>query len=185
MIQVQPDCFWIQTDKGDLIPCTPDSIAVEVLSNESILLDAEVVKQAVHAILYYFQHDLGRNSITVSEFTQSLEEALKSVEGLAQMAECDAAKKVMEQLDIASLVHASNCGFELMFFNQLRQVMTEKLASKPHVVQCIRLREGIKTILGQNHWNRKCQQLSDQVVDFLRSLLKNHPAHPACALIIR
>jgi hypothetical protein len=185
MIQVQPDCFWIQTEKGDLIPCSPDSIAIEILGNETPLLDPEVVKQAVHAILYYYQNDLGRNSITIAEFTQSLEEALKSVEGISKKPILETEDKIILQMDIAGLAERANSGFELLFFNELRQVMTEKLASKPHIVQCVRLREGIKMILHQNHWNHKCQQLSDQVVAYLRSLLKTHPDRPSCALIIR
>jgi hypothetical protein len=77
---------------GEKIPCSASTVTVELMGSAADLLDRELVENAAAAVLHYFQHDLQRTSVTLSEFTQALEKALR---GLGLNVACETpAKKV-------------------------------------------------------------------------------------------
>jgi len=84
----------------------------------------------------------------------------------------------------AELAAAAGKGFELMFFPHLREEMRNKLEESPHVLRFHGLRGCVKQLSGAERWNRRCQNLNDQIVEYLRSCWQTEQASLSCALIV-
>ena len=68
MIKLHSDCLVFETAQGEQIPCSAESVSVEMLGDAGAVIDPEVVRAAAAAVLHYFRHELGRESVTVAEF---------------------------------------------------------------------------------------------------------------------
>jgi hypothetical protein len=75
-------------------------------------------------------------------------------------------------------------GFELLFFPQLRQELHRQLEQSPQVLRFSGLRDCVKQLAGTPRWNRRCQNLNDQIVDFLRGCWQTESASQSCALVV-
>ncbi len=121
----------------------------------------------------------------MAEFAAALEKVLRSF-GLSVYADNESsstptATATAEQrvLDCNLQALASSAigeGFELLFFPQLRQELQRQLQQAPHVVRFRGLRGCVKQLAGTPRWNRRCQNLNDQIVDFLRSCWQTETA---------
>jgi hypothetical protein len=190
MIQLKSDCLIFQTHDGEQIPCSAEWVTLELMGEGAQLVDPEVVHHASAAVLHYFKHELGRQSVSVGEFALALEKVLRSF-GLSVYADHSTAPseeapplRVVESNlnDLAS--HAASQGFELGFFPQLRQELKNKLDQAPHIVRFHGLRDCVKQLAGAGRWNRRCQSLDDQIVDFLRSCWETEPRRRSCTLMV-
>jgi len=46
MIQLHPDCLIFRTSQGELIPCSAESVTIEMIGDASSLIDPETVREA-------------------------------------------------------------------------------------------------------------------------------------------
>jgi hypothetical protein len=76
MIQLHSDCLVFEMSGGDKIPCSVEKLTIEVLAESLEDLDPEVIREAAAAVLHYFRDDLGRDTVTLVEFTEALEHVL-------------------------------------------------------------------------------------------------------------
>jgi len=190
MIQLKSDCLIFQTHDGEQIPCSAEWVTLELMGDGAQLVDPEVVHHASAAVLHYFKHELGRQSVSVGEFAVALEKVLRSF-GLSVYAdhsteppaEPEPLRLVESNLnDLAS--SSASQGFELVFFPQLRQELKSKLDQSPNVLRFHGLRDCVKQLAGAGRWNRRCQCLDDQIVEFLRSCWETEPARRGCTLMV-
>lgn len=190
MIQLKSDCLIFQTHDGEQIPCSAEWVTLELMGEGAQLVDPEVVHHASAAVLHYFKHELGRQSVSVGEFALALEKVLRSF-GLSVYADHSEGPaenppplRVAESNlnDLAS--NAASQGFELGFFPQLRQELKSKLDQSPHLVRFHGLRDCVKQLAGAARWNRRCQCLDDQIVDYLRTCWATEPGRGSCTLMV-
>lgn len=190
MIQLRTDCLIFDTADGEQIPCSAEWVTLELMGEGAELIDPEVVHHASAAVLHYFKHELKRETVSVGEFALALERVLRGF-GLSVYADHQSSpateipvRKVLESSlnDLAN--HAANAGFELLFFPQLRQELKRQLDQSPHVLRFHGLRSCVKQLAGAERWNGRCQNLQDQIVDFLRSCWETEPARRSCALMV-
>jgi hypothetical protein len=92
-------------------------------------------------------------------------------------------KPVMES-DLRALATESGKGFELAFFVGLRAELRAKLRESPCVLRFKGLRGCVKQLAGARRWNGRCQQLNDQIVDYLRTCLLSEKRPAACSLVV-
>jgi hypothetical protein len=190
MIQLKSDCLIFQTHDGEQIPCSAEWVTLELMGEGAQLVDPEVVHHASAAVLHYFKHELGRQSVSVGEFALALEKVLRSfglsvyADHLEGPAENPPPLRVAESNlnDLAS--NAASQGFELGFFPQLRQELKSKLDGSPHIVRFHGLRDCVKQLAGAGRWNRRCQSLDDQIVDFLRCCWETEAGRHSCTLMV-
>jgi hypothetical protein len=152
------------------------------------LLDEEIIKQASEGVLHYFKSELGKTSVTISEFSAALEHALRAL-GLQVSSPDGKDSKVPEtprvvRSDLAHLAGIAEQGFELMFFGRLRSALLEVLEQSPDIVHFRGLRPCVKQLLQAKRWSAGCQQLNDQIVDFLRSCFDSQRRSTDCALLV-
>jgi len=185
VIQLHRDCLLLQTLDGDFIPCLPDLFSIQLVDTEGSAVDPEVIRHATAAVLHYFKHDLGRQSISVAEFANALEQVLQAV-GLklgSSAAQTQSASKT-ETADLGALASHCGAGFELAFFSTIRQELSARLAKSPSVLKFEGLRGCVKGLLGAKRWSGRCQALHDQIVDYLRDCLETEAPASSCRLVV-
>ena len=77
MIQLHPEYLIFRTSQGELIPCSAESVTIELIGDASSFLDPDTVREAAAAVVHYFKNDLGQHTVSVAEFSEALERALK------------------------------------------------------------------------------------------------------------
>jgi hypothetical protein len=190
MIQLKPDCLIFQTSDGDQIPCSAEWVTLELMGDGADLVDPEVVRHASAAVLHYFKHELSRDFVSVGEFAIALEKVLRGF-GLTVYADqsyeakpTDDPKKSVAESNLQELAAAAGKGFELFFFPTLREEVKTKMGAAPQVLRFRGLRGCVKQLAGSARWNRRCQNLNDQIVDFLRTCWQTETASQSCSLVV-
>jgi hypothetical protein len=67
----------------------------------------------------------------------------------------------------------------------LRDELRFQLDQSPQLVRFNGLRGCVKQLAGTRRWTRRCQSLSDQIVDYLRHCLSNESNANRCSLLVR
>lgn len=187
MIQLNPDCLLFQMSNGEMIPCSAELVTLELIGDAVDLLDPELVRNASAAVLHYFKDELGRHQVSVMEFSTALEQVLRGfgLKVTSAGVHTTEPKSRVAEADLREIAVASGKGFELFFFTILRDELHKKLEQSPQVVRFLGLRGCVKQIVGARRWSDRCQAMSDQIVDFLRTCLNSDPAHRNCALVVQ
>jgi hypothetical protein len=188
MIQLKPDCLIFQTSDGEKIPCSVEWVTLELMGEGGTWIDPAIIHNASAAVLHYFKHELRRDFVSVGEFAIALEKALHGF-GLSVYADSEpgrapAVENCVLDSNLQDLASTAGEGFELLFFPHLREELRNKLGQSPSVL-CFRgLRGCVRQLTGTERWTRRCQNLNDQIVDYLRSCWQTERASQSCALVV-
>ena len=183
MIQLHPDYLIFRTSQGELIPCSAESVTIELIGDASSLLDPETVREAAAAVVHYFKYDLGQHTVSVAEFSDALERALKCF-GFEVSTSAFENGRPTPGTDLREIA-AGWEDFELGFFKRLRDEFEKQAKAPAEVVRFWGLRGCVKQILGAKRWGQRCDNFSDQIVDFLRECLTIQGSSPARSMVVR
>ena len=191
MIILAEDCLVLRDASGEGIPCSAETISVELIGENASMFDAEFIKQAAGAVLHYFRDELGRQSVTMAEFSMALENVLLGFKLAAdknvlanKKAAADPAARIA-QSDLCRLAAETDNGGELIFFPRLRDELRAQLQQSPQML-CFRgIRGCVKQLTGARRWSHRCQSLHDQIVEFLRSCMSREDSAVDCALVVK
>jgi hypothetical protein len=196
MILLRPDCLVFKTSSGENIPCSAHAVTVELIGESAALLDKEVIEHAAESVLHYFRVEKGQNTVSVAEFSDALERALRGLgldvkaahAGAGSPAEQTAASaapapRVIET-DLQELAGESDLAYELAFFPRLRETIQRGLDGSPLVLRFRGLRPCVKQLVGAKRWGAGCQSLNDQIVEYLRHCLDVEKTGSNCALVV-
>jgi hypothetical protein len=183
MIQLHPDYLLFETAQGQIIPCSAELIAVELVGDALAHLDLALVREAAAAVLHYFRQDLGWTTVSVGEFSRALADALKALGIRASVPEPERAPGA--SCDLRRLVSGADHSLELGFFPTLRHTLRSQMGQSPGVLRFHGLRGCVKELTGAKRWSHRCQALHDQIVDYLRACLATEFAQASCGLIVR
>ena len=86
--------------------------------------------------------------------------------------------------NLQELASSAGKGFELFFFPHLREEMKNKMEQSPRVLRFHGLRGCVKQLTGTERWTRNCQNLNDQIVDYLRTCWQSEAASQSCSLVV-
>jgi hypothetical protein len=177
-----------QTSDGEHIPCSAEWITLELMGEGAGWVDPEVVHNASAAVLHYFKHELNRDFVSVGEFAVALEKVLRGF-GLSVYADAEIhnalpKEKCVLESNLQELASAAGKGFELCFFPHLRAEVKSKMGQSPHVLRFRGLRGCVKQLTGTERWTRRCQNLNDQIVDYLRGCWQTERGSRSCALVV-
>jgi hypothetical protein len=159
-------------------------ISVEVMGDKASIFDADFIKHAAAAVFHYFRDELGRDSVSVAEFTLALEKILRGF-NLSAAAQDDNPKPRIVRSDLCRLIQEGNEGGELFFFPRLRDELRAQLRDSPQMLCFQGLRECVKQLAGARRWTNRCQTLHDQIVEFLRSCMTQEKHGGNCALVVK
>ncbi|MHB1307473.1 MAG: hypothetical protein ACYDC1_02140 [Limisphaerales bacterium] len=188
MIQLRSDCLVFRTSDGD-VPCSAEYVAVELIGESVSLIDPIVVHEAAQGVLHYFRDELGRDHVTVGEFSEALAKVLRGFGVKVQAAESVLGGEVevpipVPEGDLQRLAADAGSGFELGFFFRLREELRAHVRSQPRLVRFTGLRPCVKRLVGVKRWSPRCEDLSDRIVEYLRGCLSELKPGPTCALIV-
>jgi hypothetical protein len=181
MIALRTDCLLFQLTSGESVPCSPEMISVEVTGEAGSLLDPEMLRHAAASVFHYFKVELEREAVTVGEFSHALEKVLGHLG--YDIHTGDPASGISEA-DHGRLAREAGGSLELFFFPRLRDELRIQLRQSPRVVHFHGLRGCVKQIAGARRWSGRCEQLQDQIVEFLRQCMDSEAEKPGCALVV-
>lgn len=193
MIQLHSDYLVFKTAEGS-IPCSAEYVAIELMGDSADLLDPEILQHVTEGVLHHFRVELGKDSVSVDEFSAALAQVLRGFgfevslgeqPDLATQTSSGAAPAVrVTESDLRVLANECGKAFELGFFPRLRAEMQERLRETPRMMRFTGLRSCVKQLAGAQRWCVRCQRLNDQIVEYLRQCLCE--AHPGtdCALLV-
>lgn len=187
MIQFRSDCLMLQKSNGEMVPCSIEDVSVELVGIKSEQVDPGMVQQAVGAVLFYFQKDLGRMVVTVAEFTEALEQVLRGLGFDFERIADDSIPLQVARTDLYELTDPERETVELFFFQRLRDELRRQLRNspQPQVLRLEGLRKCVKRLTGARRWNTRCRQLRDQIVGHVRQCVESEGNETQCAIILR
>jgi hypothetical protein len=183
MKRLKPDCLLFQTSAGEQIPCSAEWVTLELIGENAGLVDPEVIQHAAAAVLHYFKYELHRDFVSVAEFASALERALRAL-GLSIFADAEPSALRVEESNLPELMQKAGGNCELFFFPHLRQELQRRLDESPQIVRFNGLRPCVKQLAGADRWSRRCEVMSDQIVDYLRTCCQSDPRSQACTLVV-
>jgi hypothetical protein len=181
MILLRPDCLVFEHTNGENVPLSAETVSIELVG-DTHAVDTEAVKHAAAAVLHYFKYGLGKQSVSMVEFSAALERALEAT-GI-QVAVPTPVPFRCAEADLRSLAGEAGEAAELFFFPRLRHELRRKLSVTPTLVRFHGLRPCVKRLLGARRWTTRCQELNDRIVEFLRSCFTAEQADTGCALLV-
>lgn len=185
MIQLRSDCLVFESPDSEGVPCAAEELALTLMGDALSPSDREVLRQAAMAVLYYFKNELGRDTITLGEFSLALERVLHGFGlRLPRPSQPPVPPRIADS-DLRHVAFASGAGGELFFFPLLREELRRRLAERPEVIRFTGLRGCVKQLASARRWTRECQRLSEQIVDFLRQGFAVDGKQAGCSLLVR
>ena len=193
MILLRPDCLVFKTSAGESVPCSAHEVTVELIGDSADWLDRELVEHAAEAVLHFFRIEKGQESVSVAEFSEALERALKGMGLDVKAGSPVGAPKAklpspvlprVVEADLQRLAGESSQGCELVFFPLLRETLRRELDGSPLVLRFRGLRPCVKQLAGARRWGAACQALNDQIVDYLRTCLNAEKHGADCGLVV-
>lgn len=186
MIQLRSDCLVFETAAGECIPCSAEELTIELIGSGAKAVTPELIHNAAAALLHYFKNDLGREKVSIVEFTSELVNVLRRLgfEVLESAAINENSGNIVE-LDLCGLAGTAEEGMEILFFTRLRAEIRRTCGEQLSRVRFVGLRPCVKKLSGARRWNGRCQALRDQIVDYLRHCLSVDVQSSRCELIIR
>ena len=187
MIQLHPDCLIFETSSGESIPCSAEVVTIELVGDSK--LDPQIVREAAAAVVYYFRNELGRDNVSIEEFSRALQKVLCRLGYEVSSADAhhhEEMENAFDRLAVASLPElatSSGKGCELFFFQRLRSELRTHLQTSPRIVRFQGLRTCVKQLAGRQRWCPRCQTLNDQIVDYLRECFYSERADD-CNLVV-
>jgi hypothetical protein len=179
-MQLRNNNLIFKTSCGEQIPCSAEWVTLELMGDAAINVEPQVIHNATAAVLHYFQEELQRTYVSISEFADALEKVLRGL-GFDVVTEPESPK--IAETDLRHLVSGgSSC--ELFFFASLREQLNKKLKESPQIVAFRGLRGCVKSLLGAQRWSNRCQLLNDQIVDYLRNCWNSDCGSDRCAMVV-
>ena len=185
MILLADDCLVFHTAEGEGIPYSAEMISVELMGESASMFDPEFLRHAAAAVFHYFRDELGRDSVTMAEFTLALERVLRGFKLSPATPPIDNASPCVAQSDLCRLVGESNNACELFFFPRLRDELRAQLRQSPQLLCFKGIRCCVKRLVGARRWGPRCQALHDRIVEFLRSCMSHENRGTSCALVVK
>ncbi|HUC84733.1 MAG TPA: hypothetical protein VL970_06025 [Candidatus Acidoferrales bacterium] len=184
MIALRSDCLVFRLHNGECVPCSADMIAVEVVGEANSYLDSETLRHAAASVFHYFKTELAREAVTIGEFSLALEKVLHHL-GYSINAHSPPGENAgISDADLGLLASEMGGSLELLFFPRLRHELRVRLRNSPRVVRFHGLRGCVKQLAGARRWTSRCEQLQDQIVDYLRGCLTAETQQNDCALVV-
>lgn len=179
------------SDSGEMLRIEGE-IVVELAGKQNELPDRDLITQAVSAVIHYIRTDLMVDTIPVKDFSILLETVLEGFGYIVdtkvkngRTEKMDNGKPEPLSVDLQKVVDDIGSGYELFFFNHLQQTVSKCLELNPKFIYLYGLQDCVKKLTGMKRWSYRCQNLSEDIVSFVREQFQSNNKGLNCALLIR
>ncbi|MEI8233250.1 MAG: hypothetical protein WCH57_01040 [Verrucomicrobiota bacterium] len=115
------------------------------------------------------------NVISVPRLTERIRDVLQGI-GYSEVGGYLALGRPGERLDLAALAREAGAGYELAFFNRLREQLRSLIGAGTTDVDLIGLAPCVKQLRARKSWSRGCEALQEEIVSFVRKQTADNPA---------
>lgn len=129
----------------------------------------------VETAVFYLKSQYPRNAIPVPRVAELLGDILQ-VLGYGEIAPHLELGQPGERLDLVDLVNEAGEGYELAFFNRLRERLQALIGSGTTDVDLVGLASCVKKLRSRKLWTRECDDLQQDIVSFVRTQTLAVPA---------
>ena len=170
---------------GELLPCSAEAITEELLGDAINLIEPQTIQEVLKAVVYYFREEQEYSSVSVDQFSCALGKVLQGFGFDVVFDEDPRVNLRVEQTDLCQLAReTTGQGFELFFFQRLRDEVRANLRRSPNVIQFSGLKDCVKQIVGAQRWCGRCRWMHGQIVSYLRTCL-DQDSRKDCSLLIK
>src|SRR5689334_23924713 len=182
MIALGQDFLVFRLATGESLPLSAEMVSADIMASGPQAFDREFVDHAASAVFYYYKVELGRQTVTLGEFAETLEKVLKGfkLENPGPAAKC---RLHVQEADLSQLAESGG-GCELFFFPRLRDELRHQLKECPRVLRFRGLRRCVKRLAGARRWSTRCQCLQDRIVEYLRECVSAEKREKEFALVV-
>jgi hypothetical protein len=139
-----------------------------------------VVETAVHCL----KADYQRTAISIPRMAQMLADILQVI-GYGEITLHLELGQPGEQLDLVDLAREAGTGYELAFFNRLRDRLRILIGSGTTNVDLVGLAPCVKKLRSRKLWTRECGDLQEEIVSFVRTQTLAAPAQREISVQVR
>ena len=193
MIQLKTDCLIFQTNDGEQVPCSAEWVTLELMgegaqigrsrSRPARLGGRPALFQARIAAAVCFRGGIRRRvGKGPAQFRpERLCRSRSPVQARRRTARAPRSWiAISERWPPAPPGRDSSC----CSFRNCARNCNANWNNRPMCSASRGLRDCVKQLAGTPRWNRRCQNLNDQIVDFLRSCWQTESASQSCALVV-
>ena len=108
------------------------------------------------------------NAISVRQLTRLVSDALQVI-GYAEISPYLELGTPGERLNLVDLVREAGTGYELAFFNRLRDRLHSLIGAGATEVDLVGLASCVKELRSRKSWSRGCDALQEEIVSFVRT----------------
>jgi hypothetical protein len=167
MIKLNDHALFICYPDGRVEPLDLDRLVGEIAGqsqNSAFQLESWMIEHVVQSIVHYLRHELKKDSVTLQDFVNLSQELLNNFLESQQ-------EKTEEVCDLYQLAQKAGYGFELHFYDILRDHLS-KMSHGGHA-SCVfvGLKRCVKFLAGHQRWRNRCRHINDEIVEFIRESL--------------
>jgi len=138
------------------------------------------IQEMAEALIYHLRVDLKRDAIGFDELVS----ALKELAVACGFQTTTIAVETIVSADLYVLAQDTGYGFELAFFQSIERAIRDFRAGHARLIRFVGLRACVKMLVGARNWCKKCQRLSDEIVEFIRSHMQLWPQQEAVVFAV-
>ena len=184
MILLHDNFLYFKLPGGESVPFSAEMISVELAGTGTDNLDQEFVHHAAASVFHYFKQDLGQKTVTVGEFAAKFETVLNGLGLRLNSGRLAESRDDGPTNDLQLLATHAGEACELAFYPRLRTAVRAQFQLTPRLVRFYGLRGCVKRLAGAARWSARCDELRDQIMDFLRLTVRRETAGESCALLV-
>jgi hypothetical protein len=169
----------IRLNEHALLMCYPDGrvepldlsqLVCEIAGqNQSLAskLEPWMVEHVVQSIVHYIRNEMKKETVTLQDFIDLSRELLAhfSTSGAKPKSTAEAV------CDLYQLAQRAGTGFELRFYDILRDHIQKASTNGSDSYVFTGLRRCVKFLAGHQRWRNRCRVINDEIVEFIRETL--------------
>lgn len=122
----------------------------------------------------YLSSHVEANAVSVPELALLVADVLQVI-GYAEITPYVVLGHPGERLNLVDLVKEAGAGYELAFFNRLRDRLQSMIGSGATEVDLVGLATCVKQLRSRKSWSRGCDALQEEIVSFVRNQTLSAP----------
>ena len=124
------------------------------------------------------------NTISIPHLTRLLNDVLQVI-GYSEISAHLALGTPGERLDLVDLVREAGAGYELAFFERLRERLQSLIGAGTTDVDLVGLASCVKQLRARKSWSRGCDALQEEIVSFVRTQTLSSPSKKEISVQVR
>lgn len=187
MIQLRSNCLVCETDDGEHIPFSAESLSEELVEQLQGTIDPEVIRHAAESVVQFYRDEQMLDVIRLSEFVDAITEVLRSL-GFEVAIDVepegrDKIPRLVSESDLGEFSADPSSFSELELLPKLRASLRQQFETGPHIVRITGLKLCVKTLSNARRWSPRCQRLHELIVNYLQECWIRE-RNPGCEEIV-